>query len=285
LRIANVRPIVRGHPASAEGADGKGRSAAEVPGSTSVAAVFLARVGKRFLVSMSEASPPGIPTSAQTANPDLVDQTGRALASSPERVRGLYAVLIDKIRRLRAPIVAIATVGAVLSGFVGYWNTYRTVRDSAVSTKQSTSPHPLSVAIVPFVATTGNTDEQRVGDELARDVAIIFGRDRWYKVIPPSLVSSYKGNTSDARGIGREFDVRYVAQGELRRGTNKKNTLNVQLVDASSGAIAWSDRLEFTLPPGPNETLPELRIARRLHNAIYDIEIDYSSRHPSSANV
>lgn len=48
---------------------------------------------------------------------------------------------------------------------------------------------------------------------------------------------------------------------------------------------AWSDRLEFNVPPGPNETTPDLRIARRLRNAIYEIEIDYASRHSLRGNT
>jgi class 3 adenylate cyclase/TolB-like protein len=146
--------------------------------------------------------------------------------------------------------------------------------------KPPASTPQLSVAIVPF---TGDAELQRTADELTRDVASILGRDRWYKVIPPSRILGYKGNPSDTRGIGREFDVRYVAQGELRRAA-EKHSLNLQVVDAASGSIAWSDRLEFRLPPGPAETTPDLRVARRLRNAIYTREIAYAGAHAQDNN-
>ena len=35
--------------------------------------------------------------------------------------------LLELLKRFKGPVIAIASVGAVLSGLVGYWNVYRTV--------------------------------------------------------------------------------------------------------------------------------------------------------------
>jgi hypothetical protein len=60
---------------------------------------------------------------------------------------------LGKLVRLKGPIAAVAAVGAVLSGMVGYWNTYRTVRSGVTPVvATNTLPAeagPLSILVLP----------------------------------------------------------------------------------------------------------------------------------------
>lgn len=62
--------------------------------------------------------------------------------------------LTGKLVRLKGPIAAVAAVGAVLSGMVGYWNTYRTVRSGVVPAAETNAlpadAGPLSIVVLPL---------------------------------------------------------------------------------------------------------------------------------------
>ena len=84
--------------------------------------------------------------------------------------------LKGKLVKLKGPIAAVAAVGAVLSGMVGYWSTYRTVRggvEPAVATKAlPADAGPLSIVVLPFSNLTGDPAQGYV------DVRV-FGIEMW----------------------------------------------------------------------------------------------------------
>jgi len=58
-----------------------------------------------------------------------------------------------------------------------------------------------------------------------------------------SSAFSYKGKFTDVRQIGRELGVRYALEGSVRR-LGDQVQVNVQLIDAESGAHVWADRFD-----------------------------------------
>jgi TolB-like protein len=62
-------------------------------------------------------------------------------------------------------------------------------------------------------------------------------------VIARNTAFTYKGKTVDARQIGREVGVRYVLEGSVRRSSGEVR-VNAQLVDAETGALLWTERLD-----------------------------------------
>ena len=62
-------------------------------------------------------------------------------------------------------------------------------------------------------------------------------------MIARNTAFTYKGKSVDAKQVGRELGVRYVIEGSVRQ-TNDQVQVNVQLIDAESGAHLWADRFE-----------------------------------------
>ncbi len=62
-------------------------------------------------------------------------------------------------------------------------------------------------------------------------------------MIARTTAFTYKGKPVDAKQIGRELGVRYVLEGSVRR-TGDQVRVNVQLIDAESGAHLWADRFD-----------------------------------------
>jgi TolB-like protein len=78
-----------------------------------------------------------------------------------------------------------------------------------------------------------------ITDDLTTDLSRISGSF----VIARNTAFIYKGKPVDAKQIGREFGVRYVIEGSVRR-LGDSVQVNVQLVDAESGAHLWADRFD-----------------------------------------
>ena len=55
---------------------------------------------------------------------------------------------------------------------------------------------------------------------------------------------TFKGKNVDVRQAGREFGVRYILEGSVRRSDDRVR-VNVQLIDAETGSHVWADRFDI----------------------------------------
>jgi adenylate cyclase len=151
------------------------------------------------------------------------------------------------LKRSWGPITAIAAFGAVLSGLVGYWHAYETV-ETVVASKpaKASAPAPphFSVAILPFAARGGSPTDEQFAEALTNDLTAAVGSGNPGSVVSHSVATTYKGKAIDARAIGRELNVRYLVQGEVRRAAGERMIVNAQLVDTGNATQVWSDTLE-----------------------------------------
>jgi len=86
-------------------------------------------------------------------------------------------------------------------------------------------------------------------------------------VIARNTAFTYKGKFGDLKQIGHELGVRYILEGSVRR-MGEQVRVDVQLVDAESGAHVWADRFD-TNRTGLSETQDAItsRLARSLNLA------------------
>jgi|GEM_PF-2405343 len=166
----------------------------------------------------------------------------------PSKIFG-PARLIALVRRLRGPIVAFAAFGAVLSGLVGYWNVYRTVRQPAALPAPSRSIEPASIppsnsfALLPFSASTADPDEVRTAEALSAELASSLQRGLPDWSVPAyGLAAAYKEKPIDARAAGRELHVRYLVEGAYR-AAGPQGEVKVWLTETTTGNSLWNSRL------------------------------------------
>src|SRR5208283_3220484 len=141
--------------------------------------------------------------------------------------------LLARLKRLRGPIVAIAAVGAVLSGLVGYWNTYRVVRDvvAPVATVSSNLPAdagPLSIVVLPFSNETGDPQKAYIADGLTSSITADLSRIRDAFIVPVSSAMMYRDKAAPVKQIGQDLGVRFVLQGSVLASGNRLR-INAQL--------------------------------------------------------
>jgi class 3 adenylate cyclase/TolB-like protein len=183
--------------------------------------------------------------------------------------------IVVKSRRTRILRWAIAAVAVGVLGIVA-WQLPRWM--------QTTPAAPaFSVAVMPFTAATGSQDEVQFANALTQNVVTLLGKDKLLGIASPRKVLSYKDNGADARTLGRELNVRYLVDGEVRAGENKV-ALTLRLVDAQSGTQVWSDRLE-TDAGNSAVGATAFRGTRLLVDSLYDRETQRAINHPVAGSA
>ena len=156
----------------------------------------------------------------------------------------------------------------------------QTTKTSPVTTATA-EPPALSIAILPFTA----PDDENLAKMLFPEITAAFWRNaRSARMASPQLVAPYEGKHVDARAIGHELNVRYVAEGEIRRAGDTR-LLSARLSDAGNGAQIWTERFDVPAEelPGTYDALAT-RVARHIWFAMYGAEIDRAA-HQSPTNL
>ena len=90
---------------------------------------------------------------------------------------------------------------------------------------------------------SNDPDQEYFADGITDDLTTDLSRISGSFVIARNTAFTYKGKPIDVKQIGRELGVRYVLEGSVRR-TGDQVRVNVQLIDAESGAHLWADRFD-----------------------------------------
>ncbi len=163
---------------------------------------------------------------------------GRGSPLSVRRRRATGAVML-----FPAVLALIAAAAAVWWLWPGQHSELRPLQ--AESTNTSVQPYSaprLSIVVLPFANLSDDPGQQYFADGITEDLTTDISRIQGSLVIARNTAFTYKGN-NDVKRIGRELGVRYVLEGSVQRAGNKVR-INVQLVDAETGAQLWADRFD-----------------------------------------
>jgi TolB-like protein/DNA-binding winged helix-turn-helix (wHTH) protein/Tfp pilus assembly protein PilF len=198
--------------------------------------------GYRFVAPVTPvecaASPASAPSSAngsdgliaeneQAQGPGLLRQIGGIAPAS--RPRGRH--------RLRGGVMAVV-IGALVLVAAGVAGNWRSLWPG------DARPAPrLSIVVLPFANLGNDPEQQYFADGITDDVTTDLSRISGSFVIARYTAFTYKDKPVDVKQIGRELGVRYVIEGSVRRSGNQVQ-VNVQLIDAETGAHLWADRFD-----------------------------------------
>jgi TolB-like protein len=179
-------------------------------------------------------------------------------------------------RWLAAGILALG-----LAGIAAAWLLLPLLKPSPASA--DTAP-PLSIAILPFAAASDSATDKQYAEQLTSDLTTNVGRNRSVTVSPSSLASAFTGKTIDLPSVGRQLNVRYIAEGEIRHAGDKV-FVTVRLTDTKTRKQAWSDRREYELAAlAAKPDTVQLQLTRRLNNALLNVEIQRAASDTATAS-
>jgi adenylate cyclase len=182
-------------------------------------------------------------------------------------------------RRISAQpvVIAVSVVAVIGIGVVTWWkwpggnSSTVPVQAPAVASPQSTpavAKAPalrLSIVVLPFENLSKDPEQEYFADGITDDLTTDLSRIADSFVIARNTAFTYKGKSVDVKQIGHELGVRYVLEGSVRR-TGDQIRVNVQLIDAGTGAHVWADRFDTdraNLPEAQEEITG--RLARTLN--------------------
>src|ERR1700730_13354646 len=179
--------------------------------------------------------------------------------------------------RLQRTAIAAGVVAVIGIALAGWWacpkgnsSTVAVQAPAAASpqippTVASTPAPRLSIVVLPFTNLSNDPDQEYFADGITDDLTTDLSRISGSFVIARNTAFIYKGKSADAKQIGRELGVRYVLEGSVRRADDQVE-VNVQLIDAESGAHVWADRFD-TRRANLTEAQSEItgRLARTLN--------------------
>ena len=97
--------------------------------------------------------------------------------------------------------------------------------------------------MLPFANLSGDPAQDYFADGVTENLTTELSRIKDSFVIARNTAFTFKGKSVDAKEIGKELGVRYVLEGSVQRDQNRVR-VNVQLIDAETGAHLWADRFE-----------------------------------------
>jgi len=182
------------------------------------------------------------PVRVYAMTPQAIEATER-VAASPRRGR-----------RLDARLGVIAAIAMAIAGAAGGWWLWRehptaeavstTAAPATVRALASSPAAPrLSIIVLPFENLSHDPDQDYFADAITEDLTTDLSRIAGSFVIARNTAFTYKGIPVDVRQLGRDLGVHYALEGSVRR-VGDQVQVNVQLIDADSGAHVWADRFD-----------------------------------------
>lgn len=112
------------------------------------------------------------------------------------------------------------------------------------------APPPLpdkpSIAVLPFTIMSVEAGHDYLADGIVEAITAALSRIRSFFVIARNSASAYKGQTTNARDIGRQLGVAYLLEGSVQKA-GARIRISVQLVETEGGANVWTGRHDGTL--------------------------------------
>lgn len=146
-------------------------------------------------------------------------------------------------------LIAASLVAAIAIGTLIWWEWPKgnapivPVKAPATASRQTPPAPRLSFVVLPFANLSSDPEQEYLADGITDDLTTDLSRISDSFVIAHNTAFTYKGKSVDAKQVGRELGVRYVIEGSVRR-TGNQVQVNVQLIDAGSGAHLWADRFD-----------------------------------------
>jgi adenylate cyclase len=142
-------------------------------------------------------------------------------------------------------------------------------------------PTHLSIVVLPFANLSGDPSQDYFADGVTENLTNGLSRIRDSFVIARNTAFTYKGESVDARQVGKDLGVRYVLEGSVQRDQSRVR-VNAQVTDVESNAHPWTGRFEESLGDLPKlQNRIVAQIASSLH---YELAIAQTEKGPASQN-
>ena len=134
----------------------------------------------------------------------------------------------------------------LLVAFAGVILWFATDRQKGDPLGDAPEPGAASIAVLPFVNISDDTDNEYFSDGLSEELLNLLSRVPRLKVIGRTSSFAFKGRNEDLRVIGRTLGVNTLLEGSVMKSGDRVR-IRANLVDATDGSSIWSDSYDREL--------------------------------------
>jgi serine/threonine-protein kinase len=117
---------------------------------------------------------------------------------------------------------------------------------SSAPAHETVRPRAASVAVLPFVNLSADSENEFFADGITEDVIAHLAKIRSLKVISRTSVMAFKKTDRSLREIGEKLGAATLLEGSVRRASNRVRIV-AQLVDAATDEHIWADTYDRDL--------------------------------------
>lgn len=175
----------------------------------------------------------------QLADPDEIIVTG-AISDAVRDKSGMSLARLGRpaLKNLSEPVEAFSVTQAQVP-------VVQIAETTRSAPPPETSRHP-SVAVLALANLSGDPSNDHLCEGIVEDVIADLSRFRSLVVIARHSTFLFRLENTSPREIGRRLGARYLLGGSLRR-SGKRARIAVELIEADSEAVLWSDRFNIEI--------------------------------------
>lgn len=148
-------------------------------------------------------------------------------------------------KRFVAALVTGASAVALLMGTVtGFQED--TLTGSQGNSQLKTATSPKSVAVLPFLNASNDTDDDYLGEGISEEIINQLTKNNRLRVAARTSSFSFKDPRIETSEIARRLNVDYVLKGSVRKAGDSLQ-ITTQLTEAKEGEDLWSEAYSLTL--------------------------------------
>lgn len=140
-----------------------------------------------------------------------------------------------------------------------------------------------SIAVLPFANLSNEPEQDYFIDGMVDEIITALSRLNWLFVIARNSSFTFRGRAVDVKQVGRELGVRYVLDGSVRKAGNRLR-IGGQLIDATTGAALWADRIEGEITDiFELQDMVTSQVVGAIAPKLEQVEIERSKRKPTES--
>ncbi len=160
----------------------------------------------------------------------------------------LVTPIVRKIRTARAgrsKLTAVLTILVLaLGATLWLWQPWtHLLPPTAVERFAYPLPDKPSIAVLPFINVSGNSEQDHLAEGLTGDLITELSKVSGLFVIARHSVFALKDTAGNIPEVAAELGVHFVLEGSLQRAKSRLR-INVNLIDALSGLSLWAERYD-----------------------------------------
>jgi adenylate cyclase len=174
----------------------------------------------------------------QVVAPVAIESPSDTQVASPNLDSGQARPASDRPPRIKAYLIAAATVALIAGGVMWQWRGRHLQPPSTADQSQPATVR--SIAVLPFLDLSEGKDQEYFADGMTEAIIDLLTKVPELRV--PARTSSFyfKGKAVNISAIGRELNVAHVVEGSVRKSGNRLR-ITAQLVRTDNGYHVWSE--------------------------------------------